>query len=95
MFLSYLIILPEAVSSRHSLEPFTGGNHAPRRLSQKEERSRFLKKAAQKLFLCLAMGVVGADALAQMNKAFFSSFCSQKEAFPFASLAPSRGRSAV
>jgi hypothetical protein len=41
-----------------------------------------LKKAAQKLLLFWAMGVVGADAHGPEYQSFFASFCSQKEAFP-------------
>ncbi|HEY1856518.1 hypothetical protein [Acidocella sp.] len=46
-----------------------------------KESSRFLKKAAQKLFLCWAMGCVGDNANGPEEQSFFASFCSQKEAF--------------
>jgi hypothetical protein len=46
-----------------------------------EERSRFLKKAAQKLPLCGAIGFVGADAHGPDYKSFFATFCSQKVVF--------------
>jgi hypothetical protein len=46
-----------------------------------EESSRFLKKAAQKLLLCWAMGCVSDNAHDPASQSFFASFCSQKEAF--------------
>jgi hypothetical protein len=42
-----------------------------------------LKKAAQKLLLCWAVGGVGNEPMAQHNKVFLL-LCSQKEAFSFA-----------
>jgi hypothetical protein len=37
-------------------------HHVPGTVFQSEESGRFLKKAAQKLFLCWAMGCVGDNA---------------------------------
>jgi hypothetical protein len=45
-----------------------------------------LKKAAQKLLLCWAMGVVADIAHGPDYRSFFASFCSQKEVFPLACL---------
>ncbi|HEY1856744.1 hypothetical protein, partial [Acidocella sp.] len=41
-------------------------------------RSRFLKKAAQKLFLCWAMGVSPTQPLAQRSKVFLLLFVHKK-----------------
>jgi hypothetical protein len=41
-----------------------------------------LKKAAQKLLLLWAMGVVGDNAHGPAEQSFFATFCSQKVAFP-------------
>ncbi|HTJ90299.1 MAG TPA: hypothetical protein VL356_09010 [Acidocella sp.] len=49
----------------------------------RKESGRFLKKAAQKLFFCWAMGGVGDNAHGPEQQSFFASFCSQKEAFLF------------
>jgi hypothetical protein len=43
---------------------------------KKQTRSRFLKKAAQKLLLLWARG--GETSMAREQKSFFASFCSQK-----------------
>jgi hypothetical protein len=45
-----------------------------------------LKKAAQKLLLCWAMGVIAANAHGPAQKSFFATFCSQKVAFAFFAL---------
>jgi hypothetical protein len=50
------------------------------RLKSKQESSRFLKKAAQKLLRLRAGGVE--TSTAQEQKSFFASFCSQKEGLP-------------
>jgi hypothetical protein len=48
-----------------------------------KESSRFLKKAAQKLFLLWAMGVISQTPIAQINKSLFASFSSEKEVLAF------------
>jgi hypothetical protein len=51
-----------------------------------------LKKAAQKLLLCWAMGCGGDTAHGPAEQSFFASFCSQKEAFLFASVRQELGQ---
>jgi hypothetical protein len=58
----------------------------------KEESSRFLKKAAQKLLRCWVMGVVADTAHGPANQSFFASFCSQKEGLLFRLSYPSPTR---
>ncbi|HEY1858494.1 hypothetical protein [Acidocella sp.] len=58
---------------------FTPLPPASRKTSGKEESGRFLKKAAQKLLLCWAMDVVGANAHGRKEQK--TTFCSQKVAF--------------
>jgi hypothetical protein len=47
--------------------------------SQREKSGRFLKKAAQKLFLCWAAGVVGDKPMAQIHKVFLLLFVHKKK----------------
>ncbi|HEY1856264.1 hypothetical protein [Acidocella sp.] len=46
--------------------------------------SRFLKKAAQTLLLCWAMGFVADNAHGPASQSFFATFCSQKVVLLFA-----------
>jgi hypothetical protein len=49
-----------------------------------KESGRFLKKAAQKLLAQLGLSPCRWQRpWPRVNKVFFASFCSQKEAFPF------------
>jgi hypothetical protein len=47
-----------------------------------KESSRFLKKAAQKLFRIWGMGFDGATALTPAQKSLFGSLSSEKEPLP-------------
>jgi hypothetical protein len=46
---------------------------------QRQESGRFLKKAAQKLLLCWAMGVSPTAPMAQINKVFLLLFVHKKK----------------
>ena len=56
-----------------------------------KEKSRFLKKAAQKLLVLLGHRLCRRQTpMAQSNKSFFATFCSQKVAFPSLALSSLR-----
>ncbi len=74
-----------AYHGRLFADPSLANTAAPQVAPELGEREsgRFLKKAAQKLFLCWAMGTVADSAHDPDKIKFFATFYSQKVAFPF------------